>query len=64
MANNACPTCGGKFGMARQYVGRTSFCRLVCKETFLKQRQQRLGIALYLKERPPDDQYILPLPET
>lgn len=64
---NKCPTCQGKFGMARQYVGRQSFCRQLCKEDFLKQRQQSLAIQMHLlfcKERPPDEQYELPLPDS
>lgn len=32
---NRCPTCGGKFGMTRQYWFRMSFCKLVCKEAYV-----------------------------
>lgn len=60
MAENRCPTCQGKFGMMRHYIGSVGYCRQRCKDDELKQRQQRILQALHLKDRPPD-QYELPL---
>lgn len=51
---NRCPTCGGKFGMTRQYWFRTSFCKLVCKEAYVSKIYKPPDQDAPFLARPPD----------